>query len=125
DKLREGSALIAVGGTGRGELAPYSDLDLLFLYSSKVQGLYQPFSSQVVRAYWDGGIELGHSVRTIGETVSLAKSEPQIGTALVEARLLWGSKDLFEHLETRFYRRVVRKRVKAFTQDCIAARGEE
>jgi [protein-PII] uridylyltransferase len=125
EKLREHSALVAVGGTGRGELAPYSDLDLLFLYSSKVQGLYQSFSSQIVRAYWDGGIELGHSVRTIGETLSLAKTEPQIATALVEARLLWGSEDLFEQLQNRFYRKVVRKRLRAFTQDCIAARGEE
>ncbi len=125
EKIREHSTLVAVGGTGRGDLAPYSDCDLLFLYSSKIQSLYQSFSSKLVRAYWDGGIELGHSVRTIGETLSIAKTEPQIATALVEARRLWGSVPLFEELQKGFYRRIVKKRLKAFTQDCIAARGEE
>ncbi len=125
EKIREHSALIAVGGTGRGDLAPFSDLDLLFLYSSKIQPLYQNFSSKVVRTYWDGGIELGHSVRTIGETLSMAKTEAQIATSLVEARLLWGSSSLFEQLQKRFARNIIRKRLRAFTQDCIAARGEE
>ena len=124
-QLREHSAVVAVGGTGRGDLAPFSDLDLLFLYAPKVQTVHQDFTSRVVRAYWDAGIELGHSVRTVSESLSMAKAEPQITTALVEARLLWGSAPLFEDLQKGFYRKVVRKRLKAFVQDCIAARGEE
>ena len=125
DALRQQTALVAVGGTGRGDLAPYSDVDLLFLYAPKVQSLNKELTSRVVRGYWDAGIELGHSVRTLSETLSLAKSEPQIATALVEARLLWGSEVLFEQLEKRFYQRVVRGRLRGFIQDCIAARGEE
>ena len=70
------------------------------------------------------GIELGHSVRN-GETLSLAKTEPQIATSLVEARLFWGSRSLFEKLQKGFARKIVRNRLRAFTQDCIAARGEE
>jgi [protein-PII] uridylyltransferase len=88
-----------------------------------VHALNKDLTSRIVRAYWDAGIELGHSVRTIGETLSLAKSEPQIATALVEARPLWGSASLFDQLQKSFAKKVVRNRLRAFTQDCIAASG--
>lgn len=125
EQLQSHTALVAVGGTGRGDLAPHSDVDLLFLYVPKVQAINTEFTSRVMRGYWDAGIELGHSVRTVSETISLAKTEPQIATSLVEARLLWGSEVLFEKLQKSYEQKVVKKRLRAFVQDCLTARGEE
>lgn len=119
------SALIAVGGTGRGDLAPYSDTDLLFLYRGTVANAFVECTSRAVREYWDAGIKLGHSVRTLGESVSMARQELQVATAAVESRLLWGDKRFFEQFQQKISRRVVHSRVRAFMGDCIAAREKE
>ncbi len=119
------SAVVAVGGSGRGEMAPYSDADLLFLYDSKAAQTYSRFVAQVVRDYWDAGIKLGHAVRTIGDSASMARQDPQVATTLSEARLLWGSGELFERLRRTVRRRVVQSRLQAFVADCIRTRESE
>src|ERR1700722_989012 len=87
-------ALVAVGGTGRGELCPYSDVDLLFLIRPVAKQAAGDCVSQAVRDYWDAGLRLGHAVRGISDTLSLARQEIDVATALVEARLLWGDPGL-------------------------------
>src|SRR6185312_9242191 len=61
EKLRNQTALLAVGGTGRGDVCPYSDVDLLFLHTPEVSSLFEPIASQVQRDLWDAGLRLGAS----------------------------------------------------------------
>jgi [protein-PII] uridylyltransferase len=118
-------ALVAVGGTGRGELCPYSDVDLLFLIRPAAKEIAGDCISQAVRDYWDAGLRLGHAVRGIAETLSLARQEIDVATALVEVRLLWGDPGLFEQLVAEFQRKIIRSRVAAFIDDCVASREKE
>src|SRR3990172_3880219 len=81
-------ALVALGGFGRRELAPYSDVDLMLLYGPAAQALAGPLSARLFRARWDTGLHLGHSVRTVGECMALARQDVSVATALTEPRLL-------------------------------------
>ena len=117
-------ALIAVGGTGRGELCPHSDVDLLLLDGDNASEPFRQVASTFLQSCWDAGLDLGHSVRTLRECVSLAKQDPEVATSLVEMRLLWGSEALFAKLQRGFRRQVVKRRKKAFVQHCLDARLE-
>ncbi len=90
--------LIAVGGYGRGELHPFSDIDLLILTDSRLNPALQEQIGQFVTLLWDLRLELGHSVRTIKESVSLGKDDITIATNLMEMRFLCGNKQLFDQL---------------------------
>ena len=118
-------AIVAVGGTGRGELAPYSDVDLLFLHVRRCDQRLPGCISQAVRDCWDAGIKLGHSVRTPADALAAARDDPQFATALVEARLLWGDERLFQTLQSRFRRQVGRRRFSEFYRAVVDARQVE
>jgi len=85
--LLEGTAMIAVGGTGRGELAPYSDVDLLFLCDLRSDLSFVRSIQAMVRACWDTGLQLGHRVATSSDALEFAAQDPVFATALVEMRL--------------------------------------
>ncbi len=119
------SALLAVGGSGRGEMCPYSDVDLLFLFAPSISAVYEPLAAQVQRDFWDCGVKIGASVRTIADSISWAKQEPQFATSLVDARRLWGGAALVEQLQSRYRRRVVRARRQQFIADAVASRDKE
>jgi len=116
--------LIAIGGTGRGELAPYSDIDLLCLHQSEQAASFDEFAQKFIQICWDSGIQLGHSIRDIPTCLSLSRKDAQIATALVEARFLWGNRDLFERLTHQFRQKVVNARRRKFIDDCLKARSE-
>ena len=98
-KKGEGSyALIAVGGYGRGELHPFSDVDLLLLLKGAANEEEKEQISRLVTFLWDCGLELGHSVRTLGECVSAAKDDVTIMTNLLESRVLIGCENLHQSL---------------------------
>jgi [protein-PII] uridylyltransferase len=122
--VAEEGAVIAIGGTGRGELAPYSDFDLLFLHRQRDARQFDEFVHRFVQICWDSGIQLGHATRDVATCISLSRKDPQIATALVEMRLLWGSQKLFDQLARRFRSRVVNARRRAFIEDCLKARSE-
>lgn len=124
-RIQATSALIAVGGTGRGELSPFSDVDLLFLDEGGGRTGFREAASRVVHACWDAKLQLGHSVRSIAECVSLARQDREVATALIEARFLWGNSDLCGRLVRRFRRRVVDARLRPFVEDCLAARAAD
>ena len=94
-------SLVAVGGYGRGQLQPYSDIDLLLLSKKSLSKVQQERISLFITFLWDIGLDVGQSVRTIKETFELAKHDVTIATNLVEARLLNGCQATFEGLQDK------------------------
>ena len=91
-------ALVAVGGYGREELNPYSDIDILVLIGSRQNGATAQVIERFVRFLWDIGFEIGHSVRTLNDCVQQSRNDISVMTNLLEARCLTGSKELFARL---------------------------
>lgn len=98
--LPPGAALAAVGGYGRGELYPHSDVDVLVLLATSPDPAEVDAIEGFVAAMWDVGLEPGHSVRSIDQCKNLAGADVTIETALLEARWLAGNKTLVEELLT-------------------------
>ncbi|MCC2674318.1 MAG: Uridylyl removing enzyme, partial [Ramlibacter sp.] len=104
--LPAGIALVAVGGFGRGELFPHSDVDVLLLTPDGVRcdedaGL-QKRVENFIGSCWDAGLEIGSSVRTLDECLAQAGSDVTVQTSLLEARLVTGSRKLFISFQARF-----------------------
>jgi [protein-PII] uridylyltransferase len=96
-------ALAAVGGYGRGQLFPCSDVDLLILLSAPAEAPLARKIEELIGTLWDIGIEVGHSVRTIDECAALAAADVTVQTTLLEARLLAGKRDLFARFARRMH----------------------
>lgn len=94
-KLPADLALVAVGGYGRGELFPASDIDILILLPETPQEEYQGVLETLIGHFWDVGLEVGHSVRTVNQCLEEAKGDITVQTSLVEARFLCGSELLY------------------------------
>lgn len=123
--LSQHSTIMAIGGSGRGLMAPYSDVDILFLYRGEVETQFSEFVGNIVRNCWDVGLKLGHSVRTVSDSIKMARTEPEFATAMIEARSIWGDEHLAEQLTGSFYRHVILFRRRIFYEQCVAARWEE
>ena len=109
-------ALVAIGGYGRAELNPHSDVDFMFLHDGQVvAGRPLPHLSKLIDGVlyplWDLGLKVGHSVRSIEDSVSVANSDMQSKTSLIEARLITGSDVLFRKLQRPLSR-------NAFSNSC-------
>ena len=98
--IKEQCALIAVGGYGRGELHPYSDIDLMVLLSEAGNVDVDEAISGFLTSLWDIGLEVGHSVRTPQDCTVQSKDDVTVLTTLMEARLLNGSTKLFQIMKT-------------------------
>ncbi|MDR1063559.1 MAG: [protein-PII] uridylyltransferase [Azoarcus sp.] len=96
------TALAAVGGYGRGELFPHSDVDLLVLLPAPPDGELAAKLSTFVSALWDIGLAIGHSVRTVDECLEAAQADITVQTNLLEARLLTGDAALYAHFDRRY-----------------------
>ncbi len=90
------AALLAVGGYGRGELFPYSDVDVLVLLPAEDGPLAQAAIETFITACWDTGIEIGASVRSVAECIAVAAADLTVRTALLESRFLCGSRAVFD-----------------------------
>jgi [protein-PII] uridylyltransferase len=102
-RLPASLALAAVGGYGRGELFPASDIDLLILLPTETSKTTQEKLERLVSHFWDIGLEIGHSVRTIQECLNEAAQDITVQTALLEARLLTGNAKLFATFQKRLH----------------------
>ncbi|OHV96265.1 protein-PII uridylyltransferase [Janthinobacterium lividum] len=100
--LPPGTALVGVGGYGRGELFPYSDVDLLILLQQSPDAATQEKLEELVQLLWDLGLEIGHSIRTVEECMVESKADITVQTSLLEARLVCGNADLFAQLQQRY-----------------------
>ena len=117
----ERMTLLAVGGYGRAVLAPFSDIDLLFLRPWKENAASESLTEFMLYALWDLGFKLGPATRTVAETIKLARADMTIRTAVLEARFLAGDEKLYADLRKRFTREVVRGAAKEF----VAAKLDE
>ncbi len=95
-------AVVAVGGYGRGELAPKSDIDLLFLLPYKQTPRGEQIVEFMLYMLWDLGLQVGHATRSIDECLRQAKADMTIRTGLVESRYVWGDQDLYRDLKRQF-----------------------
>ena len=96
------SALVAVGGYGRGELFPYSDVDVLLLLPSEPDQDTTERLEKFIGLCWDLGLEIGSAVRTVDDCIRESRQDVTIQTSLLEARLLTGNRALFTELQTRY-----------------------
>ncbi|MDP9342026.1 MAG: ACT domain-containing protein, partial [Actinomycetota bacterium] len=96
-----GLGLVALGGYGRGELAPASDLDLLVLHGSRRSDQARAAAERLFYPLWDAGFTVGHAVRTVRDCQALAAARLDAATALLDARLLAGDEELFTRMRDR------------------------
>lgn len=91
-------SLIAVGGYGRGELHPKSDIDILILINNDSDSDYSDNIQQLLMLFWDIGLDIGHSVRTLTECIDIAREDITVATNIMEARRLQGPESLLQSL---------------------------
>jgi [protein-PII] uridylyltransferase len=124
ERFRSDVALVALGGYGRRQMAPYSDVDLMLLRGDRTVEELTPLVRRFTNAMFDAGFQLGHSLRTPAEAVQLARGDAVICSSLIDCRLLGGSQPLFEDFRGQF-ERMARKRSKAVCKLFYAARDAE
>ncbi len=107
-------ALLAVGGYGRSELCPESDLDVLLVFKGRIPRQAEELSRALFFPLWDQGLDLGHGVRSVGDCVNLAKNDNQVFASLLDARFLAGDRSVFEKFKGRFRKGFSGKRSAAF-----------
>ncbi|GEM_PF-3007613 len=114
----DGISILAIGGYGRNELSPYSDIDLLILHTEKAP--VERFMHEFATNLWDCGYHVGHSVRTLANLASHAREDMELLTGLFEARLLKGDSVLFSGME-----KIRKKSTVTFRVNYLKSRIEE
>ncbi|MGH6787288.1 MAG: [protein-PII] uridylyltransferase [Novosphingobium sp.] len=117
-------SIMAVGGYGRGEMAPHSDVDIAFLTPLR----QTPWCEQAIEAMlyflWDLGLKVGQSSRSLDEMVKMARGDLTIRTALLEGRYVWGDQALFDQAQARFFAEVVAGTEREYVTEKLAERNE-
>jgi [protein-PII] uridylyltransferase len=122
--MGEQLCLIAVGGYGRNELAPQSDVDLLFLVPYKRTPRVEQVTEFILYLMWDLGLKVGHAVRTVDECIRTAKADGQIRTGLLEMRAIAGEPALYADLRRRFTKEVMAGTAPQFIAEKLAERDK-
>ena len=116
-------AIVALGGYGRQELSPQSDIDLMFLYKGRRDAeRAAKLSEAILYLLWDVGFNVGHSVRSMAECLSAAKEDVVSRNSMIEARLLWGSAELFEELVERLDEEIFSKKKRELLDELLNER---
>ncbi len=117
-------AIMAVGGYGRGEMAPHSDVDVAFLTPAKQTHWCEQVIEAMLYLLWDLGLKIGHSSRSLDEMVRMARGDNTIRTALLEGRYVWGDQALFAEAQRRFWAEVVAGTERQYVSEKLAERQE-
>jgi len=120
----EALAIAAVGGYGRQEQAPQSDIDILFLTPYKVPPSAEQIVEFVLYMLWDLGLKVGHATRSVDECIRLAKRDVTIETNLLDARWLWGDQAVFADFKKRYQAEVVEPGGPVFVEAKLAERDQ-
>ncbi|MEQ1653855.1 MAG: [protein-PII] uridylyltransferase [Hyphomicrobium sp.] len=120
----ERMSIVATGGYGRGLLAPGSDIDLLFLLPYKQTPWGESVAEYMLYILWDLGFKVGHATRTVEQCLKLGTADMTIRTALLDARLIHGDRQLFAEFEDRFKSEVIAGTARAFIDAKMQERDE-
>ena len=114
----------AVGGYGRGEMAPHSDVDIGFITPWKQTGWSEQVIESMLYSLWDMGLKVGHSSRSLDEMVREARGDITVRTALLEARYIWGDTALYDEAAARFKAEIQNGSARDFIAQKLAERDE-
>ncbi len=117
-------AVVAVGGYGRGALAPGSDIDLLFLLPYKQTPWGESVVEYMLYFLWDLGFKVGHATRSVDDCIRLVRTDTTIMTSVLEARFICGHTPLFDDLQSRYGRDILAQDQRQFIADKLAERDE-
>ena len=116
--------IMAVGGYGRGEMAPHSDLDIAFLTPGKQTAWCEQVIEAMLYFLWDLGVKVGHSSRSLNDMVRMCRADLTIRTAMLEGRYVWGDQPLYEEGRKRFWTEVVAGTERQFVSEKLAERND-
>src|SRR5215813_123909 len=129
DAKREGVApvplvLVALGGYGRGELHPLSDLDLMIMYDGELDPYVQRVTQGILYALWDLGLQVGHAVRSLPDCLAMARTDFPSRTSMQQARFLVGDRRLFNRFRKVLAENVYQKDFAQFVETMLAERDQ-
>ena len=116
-------SVVALGGYARAEMAPYSDIDLLFLTPYKQTAWSENVIETILYLLWDLGLKVGHSVRNIDECLRIAKTDITARTSLLENRFLFGSIELANELNKKLWKDIFEKSAPEFIEKKLEERN--
>ena len=119
-KIFKKLSITAVGGYGRKQLAPYSDIDLLFIHDLENLEIVEEIVKEFLYPLWDLGLKIGYAVRSLKESITFSEKDQIIKTTMLDIRLICGSKDLFDKLLGNFF-----EKIKDKTNEFINEKIEE
>jgi [protein-PII] uridylyltransferase len=106
-KIKDSVALIALGGYGRSELNMRSDVDLMLVYKKKITPKVKELTENMLYTLWDAGLDVGFSIRSVKESITLAKEDLKTLTALLDTRLITGDASLLKELDKAVYSKLL------------------
>src|SRR5213594_600223 len=123
-RINQRCAVVGLGGYGRGELNPASDIDLLFLYPWKVNPYVETIAEVILYALWDAGLQVGNALRNIRECERLSGRDLKVKTALLDARYLAGDEALYAEFDRRMLEEVWGQNPTPFFKEKLAENTE-
>jgi len=117
-------AIVGIGGYGRKELCPCSDIDLLTLHEKDIGHSAESAANILVPALWDIGFEVGHAIRGIRETIQMSKNDMTVKTNLIESRMIWGNEFLYLKFRGVQWENTVRKNIEPFLRHLEVMRAK-
>jgi [protein-PII] uridylyltransferase len=124
EPLHDQLAMVGLGGTGRGEMAPFSDLDVMFLTAKVPTAEAERASEAILHLLWDLKLKVGHSIRSQSQLIAIARKDMTVRTAFLEGRWLWGNDKLFDEAMRRFRKEIVAGSAAEFVAAKLAERDQ-
>lgn len=114
-------AIVALGGYGRQELSPHSDIDIMFVHQGRKDSVKTTkLSEAILYLLWDVGFKVGHSLRSLNECISIARDDSVSRNSMIDARLLWGNEKLFATLTERLDKEIFEKQKREILNELVS-----